>query len=104
MKNLLRIILALLLTPAYVIADENAKAKDENDDSVTHRHTDTQTHRHTDTQTHRHTDTQTHRHTDRGHQLELELGLGQELGPSFFKSFTQLSVSRDNIYKSIIFN
>ena len=34
MKNLLRIILALLLTPAYVIADENAKAKDENDDSV----------------------------------------------------------------------
>ena len=34
MKNLLRIILSLLLTPAYLIADENANAKDENDNPV----------------------------------------------------------------------
>ena len=33
MNNFLRIILALLLTPAYLIADENVKpAKPENDD------------------------------------------------------------------------
>ena len=31
MKNLLRIILALLLTPAHLLADENVNIKDEND-------------------------------------------------------------------------
>ena len=31
MKSLLRIILALLLTPAHLLADENVKIKDEND-------------------------------------------------------------------------
>ena len=34
MNNLLRIILALLLTPAYMLADESVNKKDENDDSV----------------------------------------------------------------------
>ena len=32
MKTLLRIILALLLTPAHLLADENVKLKDENED------------------------------------------------------------------------
>ena len=31
MKSVYRIILALLLTPAYLLADENVKIKDEND-------------------------------------------------------------------------
>ena len=31
MKSLLRILLALLLTPAHLLADENVKIKDEND-------------------------------------------------------------------------
>ena len=31
MKSLIRIILALLLTPAHLLADENVNIKDEND-------------------------------------------------------------------------
>ena len=31
MESLLRILLALLLTPAHMLADENIKIKDEND-------------------------------------------------------------------------
>ena len=32
--DILRIILALLLTPAYLLADENVNLKNENDDAV----------------------------------------------------------------------
>ena len=34
MKNILRIVLALLLTPAYALADDNIKPKEEKDEPV----------------------------------------------------------------------